>query len=93
MKLLWYRLNDDGIHQRGYRIFDGEGEQQIFADAYTQEAAREITDLVNRSRLHSSGKAIVYGKCDVCGQDMTSDHRIITSHGIPKHHVPPCPKG
>lgn len=44
---LWYRSNDDGMYQVGFRIFDGDGETHIFADTFTEMAAMEIVDTVN----------------------------------------------
>jgi len=51
MTLLRYESNDDGMYNQGYRIYDG---RHIFADTFTESAAREIVEAVNRGRRHDT---------------------------------------
>jgi len=56
--MLWFRENDDGYDQMGYRIYDGFTEQIVYVDTHSLEVAEEIVRSVNHIRqaaIHGSG--------------------------------------
>lgn len=55
--MLWFRENDDGYYQMGYRIFDGLTERVFYADAHSLEVAEEIVSSVNNFRQSRTDNA------------------------------------
>ena len=65
--MLWFRENDDGYYQMGYRIYDGLN-RYSYVDTHSLEVAEEIVRSVNQFRAQRTDNAPTERPCQREGE-------------------------